>query len=202
MKLTSTEELVIVQHVLKLDEQGYSPRLTDVEDTTNSLPAERNQPPVGKNWAGTFVKRRPELTVKFNRRYDYKRALCEDSEVIQSWFCLVENTKAKYDILDEDTYNFDESGFMMGVISTGAVVTGSERRDRPKTVQQGDREWASIIASINAMGVGNSTLCHLPRQAPPLRLVQGAECTWQLGYQRLREWLDKQRAWIKVAKAL
>jgi hypothetical protein len=118
----------------------------------NSLLAERNQPPVGKNWAGTFVKRRPELTIKFNRKYDYKRALCEDPEVIQGWFRLVENTKVKYGILDEDTYNFDESGFMMGVISTGAVVTGSERRGRPKTVQQGDREWASIIASINAIG--------------------------------------------------
>jgi hypothetical protein len=118
----------------------------------NSLLAERNQPPVGKNWAGTFVKRRLELTIKFNRKYDYKRALCEDPEVIQGWFRLVENTKAKYSILDEDTYNFDKSGFMMGVILIGAVVTGSERRGRPKTVQQGDREWANIIASINAMG--------------------------------------------------
>ena len=82
MKLTSTEELVIVQHILKLDERGYPPRLTDVEDMANSLLAERNQPHVGKNWAGTFVKRRPELTVKFNRKYDYKRALCEDPKVI------------------------------------------------------------------------------------------------------------------------
>jgi hypothetical protein len=72
--------------------------------------------------------------------------------VIQGWFRLVENTKAKYDILDEDTYNFDESGFMMGVISTGAVVARSERRDRSRIVQQGDRKLASIIASINAIG--------------------------------------------------
>ena len=42
IKLTSTEELVIVQHILKLDERGYLPRLTDVEDMANSLLAERN----------------------------------------------------------------------------------------------------------------------------------------------------------------
>jgi hypothetical protein len=48
--------------------------------------------------------------------------------------------KAKYGILDKDTYNFDESGFIIGVISTRAVVTGSDRRGRPKTVQQGDQE--------------------------------------------------------------
>ena len=72
--------------------------------------------------------------------------------VIQDWFRLVENTKAKYGILDEDTYNFDESGFMMGAISTWAVVTGSENRGRPKALQQGDREWTSIIQGINAKG--------------------------------------------------
>ena len=118
MKLTNTEEEVIVQHILKLDERGYPPRLADVEDMANSLLAERHQPPVGKNWASNFVKRRPELTVKFNRKYDYSRAKCEDPEVIKGWFQLVENTKAKYGIQDDDTYNFDESGFMMGVIST------------------------------------------------------------------------------------
>ena len=82
MRLEATEEQVIVQHILKLDERGYPLWLTDVEDMANSLLAERHQLPVGKNWASTFVKRRPELTVKFNRKYDYKRALCEDPEII------------------------------------------------------------------------------------------------------------------------
>jgi hypothetical protein len=48
-------------------------------------------------------------------------------EATRGWFQLVENTKAKYGIQDDDTYNFDESGFMMGMISIGAVVTSAER---------------------------------------------------------------------------
>ncbi|EFQ88426.1 hypothetical protein PTT_15699 [Pyrenophora teres f. teres 0-1] len=98
------------------------------------LRKERSQPLVGVNWAATFVKRRPELKVKFNRKYDYKRALCEDPEVIRGWFRLVENIKAKYGILNKDSYNFDEASFMMGIILTGAVVIGSERRGQPKSV--------------------------------------------------------------------
>ena len=152
MNLLLTEEEVIVQHILDLDARGFPPRLAAVADMANSLRDERNLDHVGANWPSTFVKRQPELKVKFNRKYDYKRALCEDSEVIQGWFKLVENTKAKYSILDKDTYNFDESGFMMGMISTGAVVTGSERRGRPKTVQQGDREWTTVIQGVNATG--------------------------------------------------
>ena len=103
MKLTSVEEEVIVQHIIKLDERGYPPRLADVEDMANSLLAERHGLPVGKNWASTFVNRRPERKVKFIRKYGYRRAICEDSEVIQGWSRLVENTKAKYGILDEGT---------------------------------------------------------------------------------------------------
>jgi hypothetical protein len=64
----------------------------------DSLLAKRHRDLVGQNWAKTFVKRRPKLKVKFNRKYDYKRALCEDYEVIQGWFRLVQNMKAKYSI--------------------------------------------------------------------------------------------------------
>jgi len=42
------------------------------------------------------------------------------------------NTKAKYGILDEDTYNFDETSFIIGVIIPNMVVTTSDGRGRPK----------------------------------------------------------------------
>ncbi|KAH6466933.1 hypothetical protein HBI57_027350 [Parastagonospora nodorum] len=74
----------------------------------NSLRAERGLGQVSSNWPSTFVKRRPELQTKFNRKYDYKRALCEDPEVIRDWFRLVENMKAKHSILDNNMYNFNE----------------------------------------------------------------------------------------------
>ena len=41
---------------------------------------------------------------------------------------------------------------MMGIISTGSVVTGSRRRGRAKKVQQGSREWTTVIHGINATG--------------------------------------------------
>jgi hypothetical protein len=116
------------------------------------LLAERHRAPVGPTWPKAFIKRRPELKVKFSRKYDYRRALCEDPEVIRGWFRLVQNMKAKHGILDEDTYNFDETGFMIGQISAGGVVTGSERRGRPKSIQPGNREWVTVIQGINSMG--------------------------------------------------
>jgi hypothetical protein len=56
--------------------------------------------------------------MRFNRKYDYQRAKNEDLEIIQTWFDLVRNTIVKYGISDQDIYNFNETGFMIGVIST------------------------------------------------------------------------------------
>lgn len=80
------------------------------------------------------------------------RAKCEDPGIISAWFELVRSTIAKYGITDNDIYNFDETGFQMGVIATAKVVTGSEQRHRPKAVQPRDREWVTVIQGANAQG--------------------------------------------------
>ena len=106
--------------------------------------------PVGKNWAERFGTRSDELKMAFNRAKDRQRILQEDPEVINAWFKLVKDTKAKYGIYDHDTHNFDKIGFQMGVIRSIKVVTGLERRTRPQLVQPSDREQVTVIQSICA----------------------------------------------------
>ena len=151
-KLTKLEEEVIVNHILNLDLRGFSPTYAAVRNMADRLLAARGAGQVGVHWPRNFVKRTDSLTTRFNRAYDRQRALCEDPVLIKSWFELVEQTKAKYGICDEDVYNFDEAGFMMGKITTQLVVTASERRCRPKAVEPGNREWVTLIAAINAAG--------------------------------------------------
>ena len=40
----------------------------------------------------------------------------------------------------------------MGKMTQQLVVTGGERRGRPKTVQSCDPEWVTLTATINAAG--------------------------------------------------
>jgi hypothetical protein len=151
-KLTDLEESVIIQHILNLDSRGFSPKYNAVRDMANNILATRSGGEVGIKWPENFVKRTPELKPRFKRKYDYRRAKCEDPELINGWFKLVKKIKAEYGIMDEDTFNFDEIGFMMGIISTGVVITGSERRHRPKALQPGNREWVTVIQGINSEG--------------------------------------------------
>ncbi|KAJ3454180.1 hypothetical protein MRS44_018074 [Fusarium solani] len=133
-QVSDLEEQIIIQFNLDLDSRGFPPRLRGVEEMANQLLADRNASPVGKNWASNF------------------RAKCEDPTLIHDWFTLVANTIAKYGITFADIYNFDETGFMMGLIASGMVVTGAERRGRPKLVLTGNRECATVIQAINAEG--------------------------------------------------
>jgi hypothetical protein len=63
---------------------------------------------------------------------------------------LVENTIAKYGIHAEDIYNFDETGFQIGVISSAKVITGAERSNRPISIQPRNREWVTAINCISS----------------------------------------------------
>ncbi|KAJ0126551.1 Uncharacterized protein HZ326_30342, partial [Fusarium oxysporum f. sp. albedinis] len=83
--------------------------------------ADHDASPVGKRWAHNFVKRQPELKTHLFRKHDYQRAKCEDPTIIRGWFRLVQNTIAKYGIRLDDIWNFDETGFMMGLIMVGML---------------------------------------------------------------------------------
>ena len=87
----------------------------------------------GKLYARRFVVQ-PTLKTKFNCRYNYQRALCEDPEVISKWFALVCNIIAKYRIQENDVYNFDKTSFIIRVITISIVVTRSKRHSKAKTI--------------------------------------------------------------------
>ena len=183
LNLTELEEGVIVNYILDRDSRGFPPRQADVEDMANYLRKCRKAKPVGKLWAHRFVQRRPELKTRFNRVYDFQRALCEDPELIGAWFRLVENMRAKYGVVDGDFYNFDETGFMMGMIAPRMVVTHADRRGRAKGIQPGNREWATAIICVNGEGW----------DIPPFLAVQGVNhlANWYSETDLPRNWVIK-----------
>ena len=88
------------------------------------------------------------------------------------WGCFkrVWDTIIQYGIHNEDVWNFDETGFQMGVIATAKVITGTDCAGRPRIVQPGNREWVTIIEAINALGVA----------IPPLIIFKAVmhQATW------------------------
>jgi hypothetical protein len=156
VKMSPLEEQSLVQWILNLDQRGFPPQIIDVRRMADVLLAARGQDPppprVGKNWVSRFVQRQSELQTKWNRKFHSQRARCEDPVRISAWFKLVEDTRVAYGIADQDMFNFDETGFMMGIASTSKVVTSSDTISRATVVQPGNREWVTTIECINASG--------------------------------------------------
>jgi len=151
-KMIEVEKSVLIQYILELDARGFVPRIAGVEDIANKILESQGKKYIGIQWAYRFVQRYPDLKTRFNRVYNFQRVLCEDLEFIGAWFRLVSNIQTKYGILDYDFYNFDETGFIIGVISPAMVVIHADRRGRGKAVQPGNREWATVIVCVNNEG--------------------------------------------------
>ena len=127
-KLTESEKNAIIQYVLDLDERGFPPRIAGIEDMANLLLEKRDDGRVGGHWASRFIVRQEKLKTRLNRVYDFQRATYENPELIGVWFKLINNIRAKYNIEDNNLYNFDKTGFIIGVIcSSLLIITRADR---------------------------------------------------------------------------
>ena len=112
-----------------MDSRGAAPRPATVGEMANILLTARGtnpSPTVGKNWPSKFINRREEIRSRFSKRYDYRRALNEDPKSLREWFTTVQHVIDENGIQPEDIYNFDETGFAMGLVSSQKVVTQAE----------------------------------------------------------------------------
>ena len=151
-KLTLFEEESLERWILSMDQRGAAPRPAMVQEMANILLAKRSHQTVGKNWVHNFVKCHDKLKTQYSQRYNYERAKCEDPKAIQGWFDCIQRTIQEHGILEDDIYNFDETGFAMGLIATAKVVTRAEYYGRRPLLQPGNREWVTSIEAINATG--------------------------------------------------
>jgi hypothetical protein len=147
------EESALVAHILRLDEQGFAPRKDQIKQAASDILAKRGKEPVGTNWTCNFIKRHPELRSRRARTFDYKRHKAEDPDAIRAWFETYKSNRDKYGIVEDDIYNFDETGFGMGMLSPNTmVVTSSDRSAKPRVIQPGSRIWTTVIATVSATG--------------------------------------------------
>src|SRR6266487_4393824 len=144
LKLSTTEESTLVDWILSIDQHSLLPRAEYIQQIANLLlqkqsnPSQDNLPTVGQYWVANFVKCHQALQSQYNCKYNYQQAKYKDPTIIQEWFQLVQNTIAKYRIYNKDIYNFDKTGFQIGVITTAKVITSSEYSNQPVSIQPGN----------------------------------------------------------------
>lgn len=81
-KLDPSKEQVIIQYILNLNTQGFSPTIYEVGDMANLLLRKYNTLSIGPTWIRRFVNWQPELATYIYCAYNYQQALCKDPDVL------------------------------------------------------------------------------------------------------------------------
>ncbi len=77
---------------------------------------------LSKNWVSEYLTHHPTLQPKYYCTLDQGRFVAQNEDIIQDWFNLYRFIKAEHGILNEDTYNMDENGYIIGIASSSKVI--------------------------------------------------------------------------------
>jgi hypothetical protein len=157
--LSPIEEEELLRWILAMERRGFPPYVIDVKRLAERLIQRRGDTrrptSIGKQWVYRLLTRHPAVKTRLTRKKDSQRSRQESPNVIRPWFQRVEDICQQYGIIDGDKYNFDETGFAMGLISgSGArkVAGSSENVGRATITQPGSRTWVTSIECENAIG--------------------------------------------------
>jgi hypothetical protein len=120
---------------------SYTPDPNDPEDKF---------PRVSNKWVSRFLKHHPEYTVVRQKTLDLERKQAEGYKALEEWFNLYKDVRDRYGILNEDTWNMDETGFCIGVGHDQLVITKQK-----KQLYLGiptNRESATAVETISGGG--------------------------------------------------
>jgi hypothetical protein len=115
--------------------------------TDKNLPS----PTIGGHWLKRFFQRHPEYRIRKRRAIDLDRKKAHEPATIQTWFEKLKATIDQYGITEDNIYNFDETGFNIGIGRDQWIIT----REFSKPVWTGsntNREYATVIEAVSATG--------------------------------------------------
>ncbi|CDU23184.1 related to transposase [Sporisorium scitamineum] len=131
-----------------------------------------NNATLGKNWVSTFKQHHPELTSYYSWVMDSQRVLASNPKVVEAYFDLLEDTSKEYNIVLENIYNMDETGFLLGQSQPCNIIVPKEN---------GNRETITMVECISTHG------------PPPLPMVifkgKAHQQGWYQDHAAAKDWM-------------
>ncbi len=154
--LKPDQESALRQYLTTVDQLGLSARLHMVQSTANALRAQDfarwNPPPLlNAQWAKRWLDRQSDLFKARRKPIAADRKNAHDSEVLQTHFDGFKEVIVKSGITEDDTWNFDETGYRMGIARSDWVVTVDPNR-RIYSKDSDNRESLTGIECISGGG--------------------------------------------------
>lgn len=151
-RLSPPQEEFLADWILEQDSQGYPPSHTRAREmATRVLRSNGDTRRLGKDWIQKFIRRNPRVASVIGRRIDASRIDGTSQEALQDFYTLFKATETRYHILVDNIWNMDEHGIALGVCTNTRVLSSSKKKRSYQKSPQ-NREWVSIIETINRNG--------------------------------------------------
>jgi hypothetical protein len=146
------QEIELIQHIDRTSKQGLPPS----RDMVRRLASWLAQKELGYHWVDRFVQRYPDLLKrKLVTTIDRNRHRADSKLKYKLYFGLLRDKLDQHRVEPRHIYNMDEKGFMIGVQSRSKRIfsrASLESGIRRSLIQDGNRDWITLIACICADG--------------------------------------------------
>ena len=150
--LTPLQESELVKYIEKLSERGLIPSRSIVKNYVAVI-AEWEP---SNSWVTRFLKLHNDIIcIRKATGIDRDRHLADNPASYQSYFDLIYAKLDQYAIAPHNIYNMDEKGFLLGRILPSKRISPKqmwEQKKICKALQDGSRDWISVIGCICADG--------------------------------------------------
>ncbi|KAF7571238.1 HTH-Tnp-Tc5 domain containing protein [Pyrenophora tritici-repentis] len=153
--LSQQQELDLVNHIRQLTEEGLPPSRRMLQNFCTSIAKK----PASLRWVSRFLQRhKDELKSHHGKGKDRLRHKADSLYKYEHWFQDLARILLKYHVRPGDIYNMDEKGFHLGRgEGTYRVFSRDswERGGRRQPIQDGSREWLTVIAADTSFTATN-----------------------------------------------
>jgi hypothetical protein len=156
--LSIAQEKALVDWITRLQRHGHPSRRSHIRQLAQEVLNTHHQnsnlaapPTITDTWVQRFLYRHSELRVVKGRTMERARAKEVTKSAMSEWFEQLESVIDEFDILPENMYNVDETGFSIGTIKSAHVVVNKAEQFQ-SVIHPGRQEWATIIECISGDG--------------------------------------------------
>ena len=130
--LSDAAEQALILFILRMQEGIMPPTQEMVRRFANEIrqKLDKASMPVSNSWLSRFCKRHPEILVKKTKPMETARIGAHSEKDVLEWFQKYDTFLQKYNITSSNLWNFDETGFLIGVLKSCKVVVSRAKKNQ------------------------------------------------------------------------
>ena len=115
--LTPAMEKALNEWALKMDVQGFPPRLDIFKAVVEKLAQEEGRDSLGPTWLRGYLNQHPVVSACFASTMDCQRAFANALGPIKGYFRKLRDAITRYKIKEDNMWNIGEKGFTLGIVN-------------------------------------------------------------------------------------